>query len=68
MQKAGFLGDSVVKNLPANAGDAGLIPELGRFLWSRKWQPTPVFLPREFHGQRNVAGCSPWVCKESDMT
>ena len=30
MQKAGFLGDSVVENLPANIGDAGLIPELGR--------------------------------------
>ena len=30
MQKAGFLGDSVVENLPANIGDVGLIPELGR--------------------------------------
>ena len=26
----------------------------------RKWQPTPVFLPGEFHGQRSLAGCSPW--------
>ena len=31
--------------------------------WRRKWQPTPVFLPRESHGQRNLAGCSPWGCK-----
>ena len=36
--------------------------------WRTKWQPTPVFLPREFHGQRSLAGSSPWSCKESDMT
>ena len=38
----------VVKNLPANAEeikDAGLIPGSERFLWDRKWQPTPLFLP-----------------------
>ena len=29
-------------------------------------QPTPVFLPRKFHGQRSLAGYSPWCCKESD--
>ena len=28
--------------------------------WRRKWQPTPVFLPGKFHGQRNLAGYSPW--------
>jgi len=38
------------------------------FLWLSKWQPTPVFLPREFHGQRSLAGYSPWGCKKSDMT
>ena len=30
--------------------------------------PTPVFLPGEFHGQRSLAGYSPWGCKESDRT
>ena len=35
---------------------------------SRNWQPTPVFLPGEFHGQRSLAGHSPWGCKESDPT
>ena len=30
--------------------------------------PTPVFLPGEFHGQRSLAGYSPWGHKESDMT
>ena len=52
-----------VKNLPANAGDIrdpGLIP------WRRAWQPTPVFLPGESHGQRSLAGYSPWGRKESD--
>ena len=29
---------------------------------------TPVFLPGEFHGQRSLAGYSPWGRKESDMT
>ena len=36
--------------------------------WRRKWQPTPVFLPGESHGQRNQAGYSPWGHKESDTT
>ena len=36
--------------------------------WRRVWQPTPVFLPGEFHGQRSLAGYSPWGLKELDMT
>ena len=38
-------------------------PGVGKILWRRKWQSTPVFLPREFHGQRSLAVCGPWVCK-----
>ena len=34
----------------------------------RKWQPTLVFLPGKFHGQRNLGGYSPWGLKESDTT
>ena len=34
----------------------------------RKWQPTPVFLPGESHGQTSLAGYSPWGHKESDTT
>ena len=45
------------------AGDAGSIPGWGRFPWRRKWQPTPVFLPEKFHGQRSLAGYSPQGCK-----
>ena len=37
-------------------------------LWSRKWQPTPVFLPGKFHEQRSLVGFSPWDHKELDMT
>ena len=43
-------------------------PWIRKIPWSRTWQPTPVFLPGEFHGQRSLAGYSPWGHKESDMT
>ena len=35
---------------------------------TRKWQPTPMFLPGESHGWRRLVGCSPWGCTESDTT
>ena len=35
---------------------------------NRKWQPTPVFLPGKFHGQRSLAGYSPWDRKELNTT
>ena len=38
------------------------------FFWRRKWQPIPVSLPGESHGQRNLAGYTPCGCKELDMT
>ena len=43
-----------------------LDPWVGKIPWSRKWQPTPVFLPRKSNGQRSLAGYSPWDYKESD--
>ena len=58
----GFPGGSVVKNLPANAGDAGvmgLILGWGRSPEGKKWQSTPVFLPGESHGQGSLAGYGP---------
>ena len=61
---------AVVKNLPANTGDTR-----GRFyswvrkiLRSRKWKPTPLFLPGKSHGQRTLVGYYPWGHKEVDMT
>ena len=60
----------VVKNHPANAGQArDAVPSLGREdLWRRARQPAAGFLPGEPHGQRSLAGYSPWGCKESDTT
>ena len=61
----------MIKSPPASIGDARdvvLIPRSGRIPWSRKWHPTPVFLPGKFYGQRNLEGYSPWGQKESDMT
>ena len=43
-------------------------PQVGKMPWSRKWQPTPVFLPGKFHGQRSLMGYSQWGCKELDTT
>ena len=34
-------------------------PWVGKIPWRRAWQPTPVFLPGEFHGQKNLAGYRP---------
>ena len=34
----------------------------------RKWQPTPVFLPGKSHGQKSLAGYSPWGSKQLDTT
>jgi len=43
-------------------------PWVGKMPWRRKWQPTPVLLPEEFHGQRSLAGYSLWGHKELDTT
>ena len=45
-----------------------LDPWLGEILWRRAWQPIPVFVPRESHRQRNLAGCSPYGCTELGIT
>ena len=37
-------------------------------LWRGAWQPTPIVLPGESHGQRRLAGYSPWDCKDLDTT
>ena len=66
--EASFPGQSVVKNPPVNAGEAGLIPGLGRFPRRRKWQPPPVFLPGESHGQRTLVGYGPQGHRELDTT
>ena len=60
----GFPGGSVGKESACNAGDLGLIPELGRSHGEGNGYPLQsVFWPGEFHGL-----CSPWGRKESDTT
>ena len=56
-----------VKNL-LQCRRPGFNPWVGKIPWRRKWQPTLVLLPGEFHGQRSLAGYSSWDPKESDMT
>ena len=43
-------------------------PWFGKISWRREWLPTPVFMPREFKGQRNLVGYSPWDFRKSNMT
>ena len=69
--QVGFVGGSEVKNPSASGGDTGDVgfnPWVGKIPWSRKQQLTPVFLPGESHGQRSLAGYSPWGHKEFDTT
>ena len=58
----------MVKNPPANADveRLGFDPWVRKIPWRRAWQPTAVFLPGKSHGQRSLAGYSPWGHKESD--
>ena len=58
----------MVKNLPANAGDTGSVPELGRLPGEGNGNPLQYSCLGEFHGQRNLVGYSPWGRRESDMT
>ena len=43
-------------------------PWVRKIPWRREWQPTPVFLPGESHGQRGLVGYRPWGHKETDTT
>ena len=54
----------MVKNLPTvreipGSGDPWFDPYAGKIPWRREWQPTPIFLPGESHGQRSLVGYSP---------
>ena len=46
----------------------GFDPWVGKILWRRKWQPTPVLLPEKSHRQRSLAGYSTEGCQESEST
>ena len=63
----GLPGDSLVGNMPANAGDAGFDLWVGKIPWRRKWQPTPVVLPEKSHGGAWGAAVH-GIAEELDMT
>ena len=78
-QKAGFLLPSVqaeaslprglvLSHTHLQCGRCRFDPWVRKIPWRRTWQLTPVFLPGESHGQKSLAGYSPWDRKESDMT
>ena len=56
------------KESACNAGRPRFNPLVGKTPWRRKCQPTLVFLPGELHGQRSLAGYSPWGRKQLDIT
>ena len=54
------------KKIHLTSRRCGFHPWVRKIPWRRKWKPTPVFLPGEFHRQRSLAGYSPWGHKASD--
>jgi len=54
-----FPGGSESKESACNTKDLGWLPVVGKIPWERKWQPTPVFLSGESHGQRNLEDYNP---------
>ena len=59
----GFSSGSAGKDSPCQCRQCkrhGFDTWVGKIPWRRKWQPTPVFLPGKFHGQRSLAVYSPW--------
>ena len=64
----GLPGSSTVKYLPPTMQETWIWTLGWKTPWRRAWQPIPVFLPGESHGQRSLAGYSPGGHKESDMT
>ena len=55
-----FPGGSDGKSFCLRSGRPRFDPWVEKILWSRKWQPTPVFSPGKSNGWRTLAGCSPW--------
>ena len=56
----GFPGGTGGKEPTWQCKRPGLNPWVRKILWRRKWQPNPIFLPGESHGQRRLVDYSPW--------
>ena len=67
-ENVGLPGGSDSEDSACIARRPRLDPWVRKNPWVKKWQPTPVFLPGKFHGQRSLEGFSPWGHKESDTT
>ena len=61
--RVGFPGGISGKEPACQCRRCGFDPWVGKISWRRAWQPTPIFLPGESHGQRSLAGYSPRVCR-----
>ena len=57
----------MVKNLPGMR-ETWVQSQVSKIPWKMLWQPTPLFLPGKFHGERSLTGYSPWDHKELDTT
>ena len=68
IRSEGFPGGSDGEESACNAGDLGLIPRLGRSPGGGHGNSLQYSRLENSHGQRCLAGYSPWGCKESDMT
>ena len=64
----GFLGGSDGKESACNVDNLSSIPGLGRSPGGGHGNPLQYSCLENLHGQRSLAGCSPWGCKESDTT
>ena len=64
----GFPGDSDRKESACSVGDLGSIPGLARSPEGGHGNPLQYSCLENPHGQRSLAGCSPWGCKETDPT
>ena len=60
MKGTGFPGGADGKESASQCRRCGFSPGVGKIPWRRKWQPTPVLLHGKSHGQRRLAGYSPW--------
>ena len=59
-------GSFLMSQLFTSGGQHGFNPWVRKIPWGRKWQPATVFCPGKSHGQRSLAGYSPWGDKELD--
>ena len=67
MRAVGFPGGASGKEPTCQCRRHGFNPWVGKIHWRRKWQPTPVLLPGESHGERSLVGCSAWGRREAYM-